>query len=69
MSVEKLELIYSIGLHGKDLVILKQIQKFLGVGSISKQGSHSIKFVVRSTKDLAVIINHFNKYPLLTKKI
>ena len=40
-----------------------------GVGNISKQGSQSIQFRVRSIKDLAIIIYHFDKYPLITDKL
>jgi hypothetical protein len=39
-----------------------------GVGNITKQGNDLIRFRVSSTKDLKVIIDHFNKYPLITQK-
>ena len=38
------------------------------VGGITKHGSQSIQFRVSSLKDLAVIINHFYKYPLHLQK-
>lgn len=58
-----------LGLHEKDLALLKSIQEFFnGVGSIYKLGKDSIQYRVRSIKDLTVIIDHFDKYPLLTQK-
>lgn len=53
----------------KDIKILEQIQNTLGVGSIRKTGINMVVYTVESFKDLQVIINHFDKYPLLTKKI
>ena len=39
-----------------------------GVGNITKQGKDSIQYRVTSSKDLAVIVDHFDKYPLITHK-
>ena len=41
---------------------------FFGVGKISKLGAESVQFRVSGLEDLKVIINHFDKYPLLTNK-
>lgn len=60
--------IFNIVLHKKDLAILESIQSYFGVGIISKQGKDSIQYRVIGLKDLKVIIDHFEKYPLLTKK-
>jgi len=38
------------------------------VGSISKQGKKIFQYSVQSVKDLARIIDHFEKYPLITQK-
>ena len=38
------------------------------MGSIIKHGSQSIQYQVQSVKDLAIIIKHFDAYPLLTQK-
>jgi len=38
------------------------------VGSISKQGTQAFQYSVQSVKDLARIIDHFEKYPLITQK-
>lgn len=54
---------------GKDSALLQSIQAFFGVGNINVQKSNGkIAYSVTSFKDLAVIINHFDKYPLITKK-
>jgi hypothetical protein len=48
---------------------LKKFQEFFGgAGSISKDRKDSAQYKVFSKADLAVVINHFNKYPLLTQK-
>ena len=36
--------------------------------NITKERLESIQFRVSSVKDLTVIIDHFNKYPLITRK-
>ena len=39
------------------------------VGSISiKHGPQSIRYYVESVKDLAKVLDHFDKYPLITQK-
>jgi hypothetical protein len=47
---------------------LESIQITLGVGKIYKQGKDGVQFRVESIKELLVIIAHFDKYPLITKK-
>ena len=47
--------------------MLEQIKVSLGVGSIYSHGSQ-VQFSVRSLKELSRIINHFDKYPLITQK-
>ena len=61
---------FTISSHKKDQALLEQIQSFFGgVGSInSKHGPQSIQLRVESRKDLAVVISHLDKFPLLTKK-
>jgi len=60
---------FAISLHKKDLSILKEFKDFFKVGNISFMGKDSIQYRVESLEGLAVIINHFNKYPLITKKL
>lgn len=61
---------FSIQLHGRDLVLLKQIQSFFGAGRISFDAKR--KAVAYNVTDLKGLINniipHFEKYPLITKK-
>ncbi len=59
---------FSIGLHKKDLALLEEIKYYFGVGGISKKGVNGIQYYVNSPKDLLVIENHLNNYPLLTQK-
>lgn len=60
---------FQISLHIKDQALLEGIQSSLGgVGKISKQRKDSVQWRVRSVKDLKVIIDHFDKYPLVTQK-
>lgn len=61
---------FSIHLHKKDLKLLHSIKSFFGVGNIHEGHTKDLAiYTVPSVKDLVtVIIPHFNKYPLLTKK-
>lgn len=56
------------GLHIRDLALLNQIQLFFGLGNITILGAESVQFRVYGLEDLKVIINHFDKYPLVTNK-
>lgn len=62
------ELIFSLGVDKKDLAILEKIRLSLGVGNITKQGNNIVQYRVSSVNDLQVIIDHFDKYPLITQK-
>ena len=64
----QVELIFSIGLHLWDLSVLQEIQAYLGgIGRISV--GKNCGFYVSSIKDLTtVIIPHFVKYPLISRK-
>ena len=64
----KVEHKFIICLHVKDQAILEVIKKSLGVGKIYKSGPQSIQYVVTSIKELERVINHFDQYPLITKK-
>ena len=60
---------FQITLHQKDKALLEQIQSLFCVGSInSKHGLQVIVYSVQSIKDLKVIIDHFDRFPLLTQK-
>ena len=60
--------IFKISLHKKDLNILEALQRTWAVGNIHKHGKDSVEFRVSSIKNLKVVINHFDQYPLITKK-
>lgn len=55
-------------LHKKYLPILYSIKSYLRVGNVYSRKSGTCVYLVQSIKDLAVIINHFDKYSLITKK-
>lgn len=65
----RVKAIFAIGLHKKDLHLLEKIQSILGVGKLHKHGENSIQYRVESLDELQVIINYFDKYPLVTAKI
>jgi hypothetical protein len=59
---------FIIVLHKKDEILLKELQNFFGVGRVYKHGQTGIQYQVNSIIELQLIIKHFDKYPLLTKK-
>ena len=61
-------LFFQISLHVKDTILLEQVKIYFGVGNIYPKTSDTIIYAVRSIKDLTVIVNHFDKYPLITQK-
>lgn len=64
----RIRAIFQIELHKKDLELLKSIHAFFqGRGFIVSTKDSSV-FRARSLDDLQVIIAHFDKYPLITKK-
>ena len=62
------QLRFQINLHKKDKVLLEKVELYLGIGSITKKGKDAVQFQVSSIKDLEIIINHFDKYLLITQK-
>ena len=65
----RVKLAFEIGLHKKDLALLKLIQNFFNkIGVISLQSKDVVRFRVFSQKDLKIIVDHLDKYPLLTQK-
>ena len=61
---------FKLELHNRDIIILRKIHSFFGVGIISEnEAINKAYFTVQSARDLAnVIIPHFDKYPLITQK-
>jgi hypothetical protein len=60
--------IFSISLHNKDIKLLEAIQRTLKIGKIYKHGVDSIQYRVSSLKNLQIITDHFDSYPLITQK-
>ena len=60
--------VFIIKLHKKDLSILEDIKKTFHIGKIRKSGENCLQYVVESFKELQVIVNHFDNYPLVTAK-
>ena len=58
---------FQLGVNEKDKVLLLRSKNFFGVGNIYVSES-VVQFIVQSVKDLAVIIKHFDKFSLITKK-
>ena len=42
---------------------------YFGVGGITSHGPTSLKYSVRSYNDMQIIIDHFDKFPLITNKL
>jgi hypothetical protein len=61
--------VFIIKLHKKDLSILEDIKNTLHIGKIRKSGETCVQYVVESFKELKVIVNHFDNYPLVTAKV
>jgi len=60
--------LFQISLHRKDKALLDQIKDFFGVGVVIDRNDGAFYYKVSQIKDLMLIINHFDMYPLLTEK-
>lgn len=60
---------FTIELNNRDIILLKRVWAFFGVGTFTERKNGKVVYYVQSFSNLTeVIIPHFNKYPLLTKK-
>lgn len=61
---------FRIELHSRDILLLRKIHSYFGVGFISEHLSlNKVVYSVQSYRDIAsVIIPHFDQYPLVTQK-
>lgn len=63
------QVVFQVELHKKDRAILELIKSTLGVGIITdKKTRATVNYTVSCIRDLKVVIAHFDKYPLITKK-
>jgi hypothetical protein len=60
---------FKIKLHSKDKELLDKICNFFNVGKIYIRKDGYIEYIVNSIKDIEVIMDHFNNYPLITQKL
>ena len=67
---KKVKISFEINLHKKDSEILYKIQSFFGIGSVYTRQDRPISWyrVTNITNINKVIIPHFTKYPLISKK-
>jgi len=61
---------FKIELHVRDVILLRKIHSFFGVGTVSERGTRNTAiYSVQSARTIAdVIIPHFDRYPLNTQK-
>lgn len=61
---------FRIELHSRDILLLRKIQSYFGIGFISERlDLYKAVYSVQSYRDIAsVIIPHFDRYPLITQK-
>lgn len=61
---------FQIELHSRDIILLRKIKDYFGLGIISERlDRNTIVYSVQSIRDIIkVIIPHFDKYPLITQK-
>jgi hypothetical protein len=64
-----ISLSFKIKLHLKDKELLENISNFFNVGKVYLRKDGYVDYIVNSMKDIEVIINHFNNYPLITQKL
>ena len=54
--------------HVRDKTVLYEIQNYLGVGHVTRQGPNAVQLRVQSVNELETVINHFKNYTLQTQK-
>ena len=60
---------FLIGLHKKDIGLLREIQVSLGgIGRTGKFAQDAYALRVNTISQMAMLIDHFDKYPLVTQK-
>jgi len=59
---------FEININNEDMAILKDIKSYLGVGKINQKSNGTCVYYIRALNEISVLIDHFDKYPLITKK-
>jgi intein-encoded DNA endonuclease-like protein len=62
------ELVFRLHLHSRDRALLEKIRYFFGVGRLTAVSENHVQYWVGALEDILVIVNHFDKYPLITQK-
>src|ERR1700759_328513 len=60
---------FSIHIHIKDITLLESFRNTLGVGKVRKNSKSTAVFRVDNIQELQIIVDHFNKYPLISAKV
>ena len=64
-----IQLTFGLILHNRDIYLLNTIQDhFDGVGNIWEGISNRVQYQISNIKDMKFLIDHLDKYPLLTQK-
>ncbi len=63
-----ISLSFKLKLHSKDKELLERILNFFNVGKVYTRKDGYVEYIVNSMKDMEVIIDHFNNYPLISQK-
>jgi hypothetical protein len=65
---KSVRVLFQISLNKKDKPLLELIKYFFGVGKIIDRKDGVFYYQVSSVKDLKQVLEHFDKYPLLSQK-
>ena len=60
---------FTIHIHIKDIALLESIRDTFGVGKVRKNSSSTAVFRVDNIQELQVIVDHFDKYSLISAKV
>lgn len=62
------QLYFQIHIHKKDRALLELFKLKWGVGNLKDKGPDAVCFTVTGINNIKVVIDHFDKYPLITQK-
>lgn len=65
----RVKALFTIGLTSKDTQLLERVKYSWNVGNIHRSSATSVQYRVETLRELKVIIDHFDKYPLITAKL